>query len=299
MKLTVRLLPLGDDSLELLNTLIPENARKVVSARWPVDSGDPALPKILRSGDSTSGFWVSAEAVYTAAELREFSHFEVICRKLIRETSEDYDWNMAACLRAQLTDRGGDSPIRLVSDFCLARIAMKPNMVGAIGDWTGEYVVGSAVADVFKTNSFSGVTFLPVRNPKTDAPHPGFYQIYSDSVLEPAEVDCSIERIQSDYPEENGTLRHLGCLSYREGILFGKPDFLRTAEPWSGWWGWPSWVVSNRVVKSFREHKLRGWVFRPVLEADSKLYSEYLSQWTHLVGIVSHCLRSSFDGARW
>ncbi len=187
MKLTVYLHPLGDDSLELLDTLIPETARKIVSARWPVDSDDPALPKILRSGDSTSGFWVSAESVFTAAELREFSHFEVICRKLNRETDEDYDWNMAACLRAPLTDRGGDSPIRLATGFSLSRIAMKPNMIGAIGDWTGEYVVGSAVADAFKSNDFSGVAFLPVRNPKTDAPHAGFFQIYSESVLEPAE----------------------------------------------------------------------------------------------------------------
>ena len=298
MKLKAYLYPLGDDSLELLNALIPERARKVVSARWSVALDDPVLPKILRTGDSTNGFWVSAESVFAAAEVRELSHFEVICRKFIPETREDYDWNMAACIRSSLIDRGGESPIRLATGFSLAGISLKPNMVGAIGDWTGEYIVGSAVADAFKSNNFSGVTFLPVRNPKTDAPYAEFFQIYSDSVLDPVEMDCSIEQIQSDEPEENGKLRHLGCLSYREGVLLEKPDFLRTAEPWAGWWGWPSWVVSNRVAKSFRERKLRGWAFRPVLVADSKLYSSYLDQWTRLVGFVSQCSRSAFDGGR-
>lgn len=298
MKLKAYLYPLGDDSLELLAALIPEKAREIVSARWSVALDDPVLPKILGSGDSTSGFWVSAEAVFSSAELRELSHFEIICRKFIPESNKDYELNMTACLRAPLTNRGGESPIRLATGFSLARISLKPNMVGAIGDWTGEYVIGSAVADTFKSNNFSGVTFLPVCNPKTDAPHAEFCQIYGDSVLEPVEMDCSIERIQSDEPEENGKLRHLGCLSYREENLVDKPDFLRTAEPWGGWWGWPSWVVSCGVVNTFRERKLRGWAFRPVLVADSKLHSFYLSQWIHLNELVSQCSGSTFDGGR-
>ena len=298
MKLKAYLYPLGDDSLELLAALIPEKAREIVSARWSVALDDPVLPKMLSTADSTGGFWVSAEAVFSAAELREISHFEIICRKFISESNKDYESNMAACLRAPLTDRGGESPIRLATGYSLARFSLKPNMVGAIGDWTGEYVIGSAVADAFESKKFSGATFLPVYNPKTDAPYADFFQIFSDSVLEPAEMDCSVERIQSDEPEENGKLRHLGCLSYREEILVEKPDFLRTAEPWGGWWGTPSWVVSSRVECAFRERKLRGWAFRPVLVADSRLHASYLSQWTSLNELVSQCSSSTFDGGR-
>ena len=298
MKLKACLYPFGDDSFELLAALIPEKAREIVSARWYVALDDPVLPKILNDGESTGGFGVSAEAVFSVAELREFSHFEVVCRKFISESNKDYELNMTACLRAPLTNRGGESPIRLANGFSLTRISLKPNMVGAIGDWTEEYLIGSAVADTFKSNNFSGVTFLPVCNPKTDAPHAEFFQIFSDSVLEPLEMDCSIERLQSDVPEEDGKLRHLGCLSYREEKLVDKPDFLRTAEPWGGWWGWPSWVVSSRVEETFRERKLRGWAFRPVLVADSKVHSSYLSQWAHLNELVSQCSGSRFDGGR-
>jgi hypothetical protein len=171
-------------------------------------------------------------------------------------------------------------------------------MVGEVGGWTDEYVVGSGVASVFNSRDFTGVTFLPVHNPKIGVPHAEFVHIYGDHVLGPAEIDCSIERIQADESGENGGLRHLGCLSYREEILQEKPDFLRTAEPWSGWWGWPSWVVSSRVANTFRERKLRGWAFRPVLVAESQLYSSYLSQWTRLCELVSQCSMSKFDGGR-
>ena len=92
MKLKACLYPFGDDSFELLAALIPEKAREIVSARWYVALDDPVLPKILNDGESTGGFGVSAEAVFSVAELREFSHFEVVCRKFISE-SKDIEFN--------------------------------------------------------------------------------------------------------------------------------------------------------------------------------------------------------------
>lgn len=299
MKLKAHLFPLGDESDELLAASIPENARKIVSARWSVALDDPVLPELLRTGESTNGFWVSAEAVFSAGELREFSHFEVICRKFITESDKDYESNLASCHRSPLMDKGGESPIRLASGFSLTRISLKPNMVGSIGNWIAEYVIGSAVADVLNSKQFTSVSFLPIYTHRDGAPHENFFQIFSNSVLEPVEFDCSIERIQSDEPDENGKLRHLGCLSYRPENLVEKPDFLRSAEPWGGWWGWPSWIVSKRVVDTFRQSKLRGWSFRPVLVADSELHSSYLRQWTHLNELVSQCSLSTFDGGRW
>jgi hypothetical protein len=154
MKLVVHLFPFGDASLDLIASLIPESDRKIVSARWSVALEDPVLQKILHGGESTDGFWISAEAILSARELRELSNFEVVCRKFIRETDKDYEANVTACETAPLLDKDGESPVRLASGFSLSKISMKPNMVGAIGDWVGEYVVGSAVADVFKSKEF-------------------------------------------------------------------------------------------------------------------------------------------------
>ena len=198
-----------------------------------------------------------------------------------------------------MIDAGAHSPIRLVAGFTLSRIQMKPNTVGSIGDWTGEYVIGSAVGEVFKEAGLSGLSLEPVTNPKTGLPHEGYFQIYSKDILAAATIDCSVERVRSRFQEEDGHLRHLGCLSYPAVALVSRPDFSRTAEPWNGWHGWPSWVVTARVVSAFKQSKCRGWHFRPVLTTESDLYSQYISQWQQLCSAVAQTRKSQFDGGRW
>lgn len=298
MKLKTYLFSLADEGTELLASLIPESASEITSARWPIMLDNPILPEVLKAGESTGGFWVSAEAVFSNAEQRGTNHFEVVCRKVVNASNEDFETNQSIEERVPLVDRGGETPIRLAKSFSLTRIALKPNMVGAIGGWESEYVLGSAVERVFDSEAFSGLSFVPVNNPRTNAPHEGFHQLYSDDVLDPAIVDCSIERIQSDWPEEDGKLRHLGNLSYPEEALTNKADFLRTAEPWASWNGWPSWVVSRKVVDIFRDKKLRGWAFRPIILRESDIYSSYIEQWTYLNELISQYSRSEFDGGR-
>ena len=298
MKLKTHLYSLADEGNELLASLIPESEREIISERWSILLDSPVLPEVIKAGESTGGFWVSAEAVLSTAERRRTTHFEVVCRKVVNASDKDYEANLAICEHIPLVNKGGESPIRLATGFSLTRIPLKPNMVGAIGGWESEYVFGSAAASVFDSEAFSGLSFVPVNNPRTNTPHEGFHQIYSDNVLDPAIVDCSIERIRSDWPEEDGKLRHLGNLSYPEEALTDKADFLRTAESWAGWFGWPSWVVSRKVVDVFRNKKLRGWAFRPVLLRESDIYSSYIEQWTYLNKLISQCPRSEFDGGR-
>ncbi len=181
----------------------------------------------------------------------------------------------------------------------LTRIKLKPNMVGAIGDWTSEYVIGPGVVAAFEREGLSGWSAETVLNSNTRLPHPEFVQIFSDSFSRPGVIDCSVERIRSDFASEDGRLRHLGCLSYAAAHLADLPDFARTAEPWGGWNGSPSWVVSSRVANAFAAHKLRGWTFRPVLTTESDLYRQYLDQWQALCEWVADSSRSEFDGGRW
>lgn len=299
MLLRARLFPSDDGGREIIERLSPLDSLKPTSGRYPVAVGDPALTEILRAGDGAGGFSVSAESVFTRTELRDISHFEVVCRKFVSETDEDYAHNAAACEGAALVEAGGEEPIRLVSGFALTRVELKPNMAGAIGDWTTEYVVGRGIVEAFEQEGLSGWSAKSVLNPKTRSNHADFVQLYSDVVLRPAAIDCSVERIQSEVPEEEGCLRHLGCLSYAAADLAGQPDFIRTAEPWGGWSGWPSWVVSSRVPKVFTARKLRGWAFRPVLTTESRLYRQYLDRWQILCELVAGSASSDFDGGRW
>ena len=84
MQLTARLFPLGR-SHEVLTTLLTPEALIFTSARCPVDVADPILRRILEAGDTSDGFWVSGEATFTTGELREISHFELVCRSVVRE----------------------------------------------------------------------------------------------------------------------------------------------------------------------------------------------------------------------
>ena len=298
MQLMARLLPLGG-SHEVIRSLLPPQELVFKSGRCPVAVANPNLHRVLEAGDASDGFWVAGEAIFSASELREVSHFELVCRCMVQETENDYKANAAACERTALIDAGGHAPIRLASGFTLSRIRLKPNCVGSIGDWTGEFVIASGVAKVFKEAGLSGLSLEPVTNPKTSSAHEGCFQIYSTHVTAPVTIDCSVERIQSRFPEENGQLRHLGCLAYPAAALAHRPDFNRTAEPWSGWHGWPSWVVSARVVSAFKGFKCRGWHFRPVLMTDTELYSQYVAQWQQLCDAVARTRKSQFDGGRW
>jgi hypothetical protein len=299
MKLYARLFPLDDRSQGILDVLLRDGVPRIVSARWPVAVDNPVLSDILQAGESTKGFWVSGEAVFSQAELNGISHYEAVCRKMVKESPSDYDANTAACKRTRLFDAGGEAPIRLVSELALSHILLKPNMVGAIGDWTQEYVVGSGVAQVFTSAGLTGFSLLPISHPKRRSPHERFFQLFCESILKPATLDCSVECIKDSTPEENGHLRHMGCLSYAESDLADTPDFSRTAEPWGGWHGWPLWVVRARVKQVFTAHKLRGWAFRPVLIQGTDLYGEYLAHWQHLCDVVAKCSRSKFDAGRW
>ncbi len=211
MNLYAWLYPLDERSATIVARRSSLAEAKMVNGRYPLALDDPALPMVLDEGESAKGFWVSGEAVFSPAELRTVTHFELVCRKLIAETRKDFEWNDAAKDKACLCMAGGESPIRLTRDLTLTHIRLKPNMVGAIGDWTQEYVIGSGVAEAFQKVKFTGLSLLPVRNPKTDTPHEGVYQIFSDSALKPATIDCSVERIKSPFPEENGHLRHWGA----------------------------------------------------------------------------------------
>lgn len=299
MKLRTWLYPLDECSAEIVTRLAPLAAAEMVNGRYLLDLDDPALPVVLDEAESVKGFWVSVQPVFSSAELRTVTHFELVCRKLISETRKDFEWNNAAKDKAPLFNAGGESSIRLLRDLTLTHIRLKPNMVGGIGDWTQEYVVGSGVATAFQTANLSGLSFLPVRNAKTGTPHEGFSQIFSESILKPATIDCSVERINSPFHEENGRLRHLGCLSYAADELEHTEDFSRTSEPWGGWHGWPLWVVRAKVKEIFTEQKLRGWVFGPVLNTNTDLYADYVRQWERLSRLVMQCTKSKFSSGRW
>jgi hypothetical protein len=303
VKLIARVFPFGSESTRLLlPRLSPRAVAAVKSSRYPIAIGDGLLGEILQAGDATGdakGFGIAGEAIFTPAELTLVTHYELVCRALVRESAADFAANDAVRARTPLVDAGGEAPIRLMADLSLDRIPLKPTMVGAIGDWTQEYIAGAAVTKTFRDARLTGVSYRPVARTASGTAHDGFVQLFSDAIMAPAAIDESVERLVSRVPEEHGRLRHLGNLAYPAAALRDRPDFNRTAEPWAGWHGWPSWVVTARVEQVFRAGKLRGWHFRPVLATESDLYADYAASWRTLRDIVRGTAKSRFEGGRW
>ena len=297
MKLKAWLFPLGARSKAWIEKLLPESASAVKNGRCPVSVSDPVLPRIL-SGDG-DGYLVNGEAVFSPAERASVRHFEASCRRVIPEARRDHAANLATV--ESTATRGGEglAGIRLVTGFVLHQVRIQSDVVAGIGGWTSECVIGSDVTKAFESGGLSGFQLVPVVNPKTGSPHSSCAQLFSESVLPPALIDASVERIRSRLKEEDGALRHLGCLSYAEGDLAGYPDFNRSAEPWAGWWGFPSWVVSARVATLFRRARLKGWHFRPVLERGTAVHDQYLAGWDKLAALVARGVRTNFHGGRF
>ncbi len=297
MHLQARLFPRGAASQRLIDAALPPGRRQVTSSRVAVPLQDVAA--LLDAGDAADGFGVNGEAVFAARDLAAVTHFELVCRKVLAEARRDSDANLALTRATPLVDAGGHAPIRLVAGLTLSRAALAPNAVGAIGDWTNEYAVGSAVAAALAAAGVTGYALVPLSKGASGSSHDDIRQIVSDQILPPAILDVSVERISSPHPEEDGHRRHLGCLAYDEASLHDRADINRTAEPWAGWHGWPAWVVSRRAVEVLRTSQVRGWHYRPVLIRERPLYGRYLADWHTLAAAVAATTRSRFEGGRW
>lgn len=299
MELRASLWPLGPGSERVLASLLPPEALVFQNGRCSVNVEDPVFARILKAGDAGAGFWVHAEPVFSTPELKGVTHFELVNRSAVEETDKDYEANEALRERTAIIDAGGEGgPVRLVSGFSLRKIRLKPNTVGSIGGARAEFLIGSAVAQVFEKAGFTGFSLRPITNSRTGLAYEEYSQIFSEVLMAPAIIDCSVQRVRTRDKEFDGRLRHLGCLAYHASALTQRPDFNRTAEPWAGWDGWPSWVVSARVMKLFKSSKLRGWQFRPVLTSDSDVYSQYLALWRKLVEPVGATTKSTMSGGR-
>lgn len=246
---------------------------------FELDSDSELFGRVLEVTHDTAGSFLNPVMSFTKAELDRSRFFQLEGRKLARESDRDYEMNAARLEELDFVPTYGGMKVKLLDRVALTRIALKDDGIALAGDWTAEFVVGSKAARAFAAEGLEGYELLPVLNPKSGKNHAGFYHLYSESLMPPAVLDPTT-------PEQAGGdgdgPRELGCLTYELGDGH-RPDFNRTAENWSSNF-MPLWVVSARVRQAVGRHKLKGWAFRPILEAGSELHETYLAKWQELLG---------------
>lgn len=226
------------------------------------------------------------------------THFELVCRRVLAESRRDSDANLARTRSTPVVHAGGLSPIRLVTGLTLSRAALAPNAVGAIGDWTSEYAVGSAVAAALAEASATGYALVPLpKGAPGSTPRP---RLADRQRPDPAAGDHRRVGRADLQPATRGG--RTPAAPRMPGLRRGVAQRSRRREPHRravGWHGWPAWVVSRRVVEVLRRSQVRGWHYRPVLIRERPLYGQYLADWQLLAVAVAGTTRSQFEGGRW
>jgi hypothetical protein len=213
-------------------------------------------------------------------ELAESPLLQPQSRKVVRETDRDYRLNNGRIKAMAPSLAGPDFETRLLDEIALAKLNLKPGTIASVGEWTLEYVTTSAVVDAFLEAGLSGLEPRPIVNPRAKAPHEGYRQMYSKSLMPAMLRAGSVRRIQAEKGPEV-TFRQLGPLFYAPGISDRVRDFNRTAEPFT-WFGGPDWVVTRRVREVYVENEMKGWEFLPVLEEGSPLQRDFTTRWTRV-----------------
>lgn len=281
MKITIR----ANCGKEVDEAFVADGSPGAVFGLPDFDATSPAFDRLLEVSKTRGGCWFNPWMEFTAQELAQSRFFQLECRgKVIREKGGDHDLNIARLRSLPFITAGPGAKIRLLDRIALRGASVGPNQVACASEWMAEFVVSREVGRIFESEGLTGFTLRPVFDSKTRADYDTLFQLYTDHIMPRALVDATTpaHRGQPD-PEE----RHeLGCLAYDFGGNPPTADFHRTAEAWSNN-DMPVWIVTARARECFERHKLRGWAFRPVLEAGTTLYLTYKQLWEDLFARVA------------
>jgi hypothetical protein len=266
----------------------PANAALVDVASLTIadlDATSPAFDRLLEAARGRSRCWFHAWMEFSAAEIASCRLLQLECRgRVLREGRREYDLNVARLRSLPFIDSGPGARIRLLDRITLRGVRLKPNQVACAAEWMAEFVVSRGVARIFETAGLTGCSFMPLVDAASGEPYEDAFQLYTNHIMPRAGIDVTTP-IHPDEADRHHR-RELGCLTYHlEGNL-PSVDFLRTAEAWSSN-DMPVWIVSRRVRECFVKNQLRGWAFRPVLEAGTDLHEAYIRSWHDLVSRVA------------
>jgi hypothetical protein len=284
LKINLRILCKKDAKATLVKDAEVAAACDLRGPTLDLDEGHPLFDRILVLTKGTEGCWFNPLMEFTKAETGAVRFFQLECRKLVREGPGDYEVNVARLRSLPFLETGGGRKIRLLERIALRCASLKANEIACAGDWMAEFVAHREAGRIFESEGLTGLSLRPVFDPKAGKDYEDLFQLYTDSLMPPVELDLTTPP-HPDSPAKKP--RQLACLTYD----FGKgnepvSDFNRTAEAWSSN-DMPAWVVTSRVREVFTRNKLRGWAFRPVLEKGTDLHAAYLAKWQDLIDRIS------------
>ncbi len=253
------------------------------------------------------GTWFNPWMEFTEEELDQCDFLQPVCRgPVFAETDADYNQTQKWLDADSEIETIHGVKVNLLKRVCVKGRKLKPNVIAGVLQWTPDFILPTEVVNIFKQSELEDFSVREVFNRKAQSPFQDYHLLYSDhfmpaatGVVYPPESIPLEERFRDAFEEagisptrareldqqDEEQLRLYGCLCYETLNGMDLKDFNRTAEPWASN-NFPLWVVSRRVRNIYREHKLKGWIFEPVLEKGSELYEEHDSLWKSFVGAI-------------
>lgn len=288
MKIAIR----GMGSKKLLDRMEKSGASALVGGihgdlffdtSWP----NPRLSEFLSEAAKRGSIDLNPWMEFTPKEVDTAEFLHVVARKVVQDTQRDYERMRSDIEELPWIGTDPKRRFRVPNRLSLSKHKLKPNQVAGVGEWTGEYVVASGARTVFEDAGFSGVAFRPVFNTRTGEPFDDCFQLWSEHYLDYRILDIASPEFPTGHLSQQG-YDALGCLCYDTATLDNAPDFNRTGEQMVAF-EFPQWVVRRGVKDCFREHKLKGWAFEPILESGSAAYEEYHELWSSLYRMLANC----------
>jgi len=250
-------------------------------AAWPDDNTRAFIDKFRYLEGIDFNVWME----FSNKEVSGASRLLVRPAKVIHESGPDFD-RMRAHIDT-LPWRGDDpeTRYRLIDRAYVSRYRLSPMNVAGYGEWSSEYVAHESVIRAFSCCGLTGLDTKPVIDTASGMPAEGMSMLYTEDILPERMRDLTSPRINSPHPEERGYER-FGCLCYPAVMFENSSDFCRTGENLVSF-EFPEWVISRAAVECYRNNRMKGWRFEPVLSDMTREYDEYLAMWESLYESLS------------
>lgn len=252
-------------------------------ACWP----DERLAGFLRAAAARGTFDLNPWMTFTAADVSAADFLRPRPRKVVADTTADFERMRSEFDELPWVGSDPKRRFRLPTRLSLSKISLRPNQVGAVGQWTAEYVVPSLVRNLIEDAGLSGIEFRPVYHTRTGRPYDHYFHLYSGHTLGDRILDIASPEIPSSRDDEQG-YDAMGCYCYDGETLAQAQDFNRSGER-NVSFEFPDWIVRAPVRQLFAEHGLKGWAFEPVLLRGSPAGETYNDLWSSFYELLAEC----------
>ena len=130
------------------------------------------------------GTWFNPWMEFSEEELDQCDFLQPVCRgPVFAETDADYNQTQKWLDAASTIETVQGSKVRLLERVCVKDRKLKPNVIAGVLQWTPDFILPTAIVEIFKQSQLKGFSVREVYNRKAKWPFQDFPLLYSDHFM--------------------------------------------------------------------------------------------------------------------